>query len=91
MSKRLTAKQAANDPYWFAKDQEVSEAVMPMTDPEFKVEFDGKETYVMRNDVKLAIRRDDCWVSIEPGVTVRDVVENGRHGIEVQFRRVTAH
>ena len=87
MSKRPTA----NDPCWFAKDQEVSEAVTPMTDPEFKVEFDGKETYVICNGVKLAIRRDDCWVSIEPGVTVRDVVENGRQGIEVQYRRVTTH
>ena len=91
MSKRPTARQAANDPYWFAKDQEVSKAVTPMTDPEYKVEFDGKETYVMRNDVKLAIRRDKLWVSIEPGVTVRDVVENGRQGIEVQYRRVTTH
>jgi len=36
MSKRPTAKQAANEPYWFAKDQEVSKAVTPMTDPEFK-------------------------------------------------------
>ena len=48
-----------------------NKAVTQMTDPEYKVEFDGKETYVMRNDVTLAIRRDDCWVSIEPGVTVR--------------------
>ena len=87
MSKRATA----NDPYWFAKDREVSKAVTPTTDPEFKVEFDGKETYVICNSVKLAIRRDKRWVSIEPGVTVRDVIENGRHGIEVQFRRVTIH
>ena len=87
MSKRPTA----NDPYWFAKDQEVSKAVTPTTDPEFKVEFDGKETYVICNGVKLAIRRDKRWVSIEPGVTVRDVIENGRHGIEVGFCRVTIH
>jgi hypothetical protein len=71
MSKRLKAK-VAQDAYWFNKDQEVSKAVMQMTDPEYKVEFDGKETYVMCNGVKLAIRRDDRWVSIEPGVTVRD-------------------
>jgi hypothetical protein len=69
----------------------VSKAVTQMIDPEYKVEFDGKETYVMYNDVKLAIRRDDRWVSIEPGVTVRDIVENGRHGIEVEYRRVTTH
>ena len=69
----------------------MSKAVTQMTDPEYKVEFDGKETYVMRNDVKLAIRRDKLWVSIEPGVTVRDIIENGRHGIEVEYRRVTAH
>jgi hypothetical protein len=88
MSKRPTAKQAANDPYWFAKDQVVSKAV---TDPEYTVEFDGKETCVMCNGVKVAFRRDDCWVSIEPGVTVRDVIENGRVGIEVEYRRVTVH
>jgi len=92
MSKRPTAKQmkakAAKDPYWFAKDQEVSKAVTQMTDPEFKVEFDGKETYVMRDGVKLAMRRDDCWASIEPGITVRDIVENGQHGVEV---RMTVH
>ena len=91
MTKRPTAKQAANEPYWFAKNQEVSKAVTQMTDPEYKVEFDGEEMYVMCNGVKLAVRRDDCWVSIEPGVTVRDIVENGRHGIEVEFRRVTAY
>ena len=45
----------------------------------------------MHNGVKLAMRRDDCWVSIEPGVTVRDIVENGRHGIVVEYRRVTVH
>jgi len=41
-----------------------------MTDPEYTIEFDGKETYVMRSSVKLAMRRDDRWVSIEPGVTL---------------------
>ena len=95
MSKRLTAKQvkakAAQDAYWFNKDQEVSKAVAQMNDPDYKVEFDGKETYVICNGVKLAIRRDKRWVSIEPGVTVRDVTENGRHGIEVEYRRVTIH
>ena len=91
MSKRLTAKQAANDPYWFTNNQEVSKAVAQMNDPEYKVEFDGKETYVICNGVKLAIRRDNRWVSIEPGVTVRDIVENGRHGIVVEHRRVTLH
>jgi hypothetical protein len=68
-----------------------NKAVTQMTDPEYKVEFDGEEMYVMCNGVKLAMRRDDCWVSIEPGVTVRDIVENGRHGIEVEYRRVTVH
>ena len=91
MSKRPTTKQAANEPYWFAKNQEVSKAVTQMTDPEYTVEFDGKETYVMRSGVKLAIRRDDRWVSIEPGVTVRDIVENGQHGIEIRYSRVTVH
>jgi hypothetical protein len=42
----------------------------------------------MRNGVKLAMRRDDRWEAIEPGITVRDIVENGRHGIEV---RMTLH
>jgi hypothetical protein len=94
MSKRPTAKQmqakAAQDPHWFIKNQEASKAVTRMTDPEYTVEFDGKETYVMRNSVKLAIRRDKRWVSIEPG-TVRDIVENGRHGIEIEYKGVTAH
>jgi len=87
MSKRLKAK-VSQDAYWFNKDQEKSKAVTQMTDPEFTVEFDGKETYVMRNGVKLAMRRDDHWVSIEPGITVRDIVENGINGIEV---RMTVH
>ena len=91
MSKRPTAKQAANEPYWFAENQEVSKAVTQMTDPEYKVEFDGKETYVICNGVKLAVRRDDCWVSIEAGVTVRDVFENGQRGIEISYSRVTIH
>ena len=42
-----------------------NKAVTQMTDPEYKVEFDGEEMYVMCNGVKLAMRRDDCWVSIE--------------------------
>jgi len=65
-----------------------NKAVTQITDPEYTVEFDGKETYVMCNGVKLAMRRDDRWVSIEPGVTVRDIVENGSVGIEV---RMTVH
>jgi len=44
-----------------------NKAVTQMIDPEYTVEFDGKETYVMHNGVKLAMRRDDRWVSIEPG------------------------
>jgi hypothetical protein len=66
-------------------------AVTQMTDPEYTVEFDGKETYVMCNGVKLAMRRDDCWVSIEAGVTVHDVFENGQRGIEIRYSRVTIH
>jgi hypothetical protein len=89
MSKRLTAKQmkakAAQDAYWLNKDQEVSNSVTQMTDPEYKIECYGKETYVMCNGIKLAMRHDDRWVSIEPGVTVRDIVENGRVGIEVEY------
>ncbi len=68
-----------------------NKAVMQMTDPEYTVEFDGKETYVMCNGVKLAMRRDDRWVSIEAGVTVRDVLENGQRGIEIRYSRVTLH
>ena len=66
-------------------------AVTQMTDPEFTVEFDGKETYVMRNGVMLAMRRDNRWVSLEPGVTVRYIYENGQQGIEVKYSPVTAH
>jgi hypothetical protein len=68
-----------------------NKAVMQMTDPEYTVEFDGKETYVMCNGIKLAMRRDDRWVSIEAGVTVRDVLENGQRGIEIRYSRVTLH
>jgi hypothetical protein len=42
-----------------------NKAVTQVTDPEYKVEFDGEEMYVMCNGLKLAMRRDDCWVSIE--------------------------
>ena len=70
MSKRPTAKQmqakAAQDPHLFTKNQEVSKAVTRMTDPEYTVEFDGKETYVMRNSVKLAIRRDSVGYQSNP-------------------------
>jgi hypothetical protein len=69
----------------------VSKAVTQMTDPEYKSRIRWRGNVVMCNGVKLAMRRDDCWVSIEPGVTVRDIVKNGRHGIEVEYRRVTAH
>jgi hypothetical protein len=40
-----------------------NEAVTQITDHEYTVEFDGKKTYVMHNGVKLAMRRDDRWVS----------------------------
>jgi hypothetical protein len=66
-------------------------AVTEMTDLKYTVEFDGKETYVMCNGVKLAMRRDDHWVSIEAGVTVRNVFENGQRGIEISYSRVTIH
>jgi len=68
-----------------------NKAVTQMTDPEFTVEFDGKETYVMRNGVRLAMRQDNRWVSLEPGVTVRYIYENGQQGIEVNYGPVTTH
>ena len=68
-----------------------NKTVTQMTDPEYKVECDGKETYVMRNGVKLAMRRDDHWVAIKAGVTVRDVFENGQRGIEISYSRMTIH
>jgi hypothetical protein len=60
-----------------------NKAVTQMTDPDYTIEFDGKETYVIRNGVKLAMRRDDRWESIEPGITVfrgawRDAENNPR-------------
>jgi len=88
-SENATPPLAAISDYSFALDPRrgamSNKAVMQMTDPEYTVEFDGKETYVMRNGVRLAMRCDDRWVSIEPGVTVRDVVENGQPGIEVRM------
>ena len=96
----LFGAQYPNEPRHFSRNRRLQfaldsrrgrnehKAVTQMTDPEYTVEFDGKETYVMRNGVKLAMRRDDRWVSIEPGIAVRDIVEEGRHGIEV---RMTVH
>jgi len=69
-----------------------NKAVTQMTDPEYTVEFDGEETYVMRNGVKLAMRSDDRWVvNRTRRHSSRDIVENGRVGIEVEYRRVTIH
>jgi len=78
---------------WAQTRQDGSKAVTQMTDPDYKVEYDGKEMYVTRNGVVLAMRRDNGWVSIEPGVTVRDIFENGQHGIEVRYNdsQVTPH
>ncbi len=40
--------------------------VTQMTEPEYKVEFDGEEMYVMCNGVKLAMRRDDVGCQSKP-------------------------
>ena len=47
---------------WAQTRQDGSKAVTQMTDPDYKVEYDGKEMYVTRNGVVLAMRRDNGWV-----------------------------
>ena len=60
---------------------------MENDDDEETIEFDGKEMFVIRNGVRIAKRRrkDKEWVSLMPGVTVRDFKEKGRKGIEIIY------
>jgi len=52
------------------------------------VEFDGNDMYVVRSGVRIAKRIDRKWVSLLPGVTVRDIKKKGkrgRAGIEIVY------
>jgi len=51
------------------------------------IEFDGKEMFVVRNGIRVAkrSRKDREWVSLMPGVTVRDYKEKGRQAIEIIY------
>jgi hypothetical protein len=52
------------------------------------VEFDGNDMYVVRSGVRIAKRVDRKWVSLLPGVTVRDIKKKGtraRSGIEIIY------
>ena len=54
---------------------------------EGSIEYDGKEMFVVRNGVRIAKRRrkDKDWVSLMPGVTVRDCNDRDRQEIEIIY------
>ena len=55
-------------------------------DGEGSIEHDGKDMFVVRSGVRLAKRKDNKWVSLIPGVTVRDIKEKGhRQEIEIIY------
>jgi len=57
---------------------------------EGSVEFDGNEMYVVRSGVRIAKRTDRKWISLLPGVTVRDIKKKGkkgRAGIEIIYSK----
>jgi hypothetical protein len=50
------------------------------------IEYEGNEMFVVRSGVRLAKRKNNKWVSLIPGVTVRDVKEKGRrYEIEIIY------
>ena len=56
----------------------------------WRVAYEGRETFVIVNDVKVAKRVNpgtaeaDTWVSLEPGWTVRDC--QGSYGlVEIEY------
>jgi len=54
---------------------------------ETSIEYDGKEMFVVRNGVRIAKRRrkDKEWVSLMPGVTVRDCNQKDHQGVEIIY------
>ena len=53
------------------------------------IELDGKHMFVVRNGVRIAKRVGGNWVSLTPGVTVRDIKERGgHHEIEIIYSGV---
>jgi hypothetical protein len=54
---------------------------------EGSIEYDGKEMFVVRNGVRIAKRKrkDKEWVSLMPGLTVRDCNEEDRQGVEIIY------
>jgi hypothetical protein len=44
--------------------------------------FDGEELYIVRDGVKIAKRESGKWVSLAPGFTVYDDMEEGSITIE---------
>jgi len=51
------------------------------------IELDGKEMFVVRNGIRVAKRRRKAreWVSLMPGITVRDFTDKGREGIKIIY------
>jgi hypothetical protein len=53
------------------------------------IELDGKHMFVVRNGVRIAKRVNGKWVSLMPGVTVRDIKERGHYNeIEIIYSGV---
>jgi hypothetical protein len=53
------------------------------------VEFDGKHMFVVRDGVRIAKRENKKWVSLIPGVTVRDTKDKRHPKIEIIYDGVT--
>jgi len=53
------------------------------------VEFDGKHMFVVRDGVRIAKRENKKWVSLIPGVTVRDTKDKRDPGIDIIYSGVT--
>ena len=49
------------------------------------VEFDGKHMFVVRDGVRIAKRENRKWVSLIPGITVRDTKDKRHPGIEIIY------
>ena len=39
------------------------------------LEFDGENLYIVRNGVRIAMRKDKAWTAIEPGYQVYDSLD----------------
>ena len=51
------------------------------------LEFDGENLYVVRNGVRIAMRKNKAWTAIEPGYQVYDSLDGD---IVMEYNGVTA-